>query len=190
MIKAVIFDFFGVLVGDGFDTTYRYAGGNPDKDKSFIEDLLEKANRGEITVDEFREKICQHLNISTDEYQVSIVRAEQVNYELLDYIKMLRKKYKTAVLSNVNKGGLERRIERKILDEHFDVLIVSGEVGYIKPELEIYALTAAKLDVKPAECVFIDDRTGYLKGAREVGMKTILYKDFVQLKTELEKYLT
>jgi epoxide hydrolase-like predicted phosphatase len=189
MIKAIIFDFFGVLVGEGFDATYRYAGGNPAKDKDFIEELLDKANRGRITVDEFRAKICKQLGISVEEYQAAIEESERPNTELLAYIKTLQPKYKTAILSNVNRGGLERRIKREILDQHFDELVVSGDIGFIKPEPEIYELTAKKLGVKLDECIFIDDRTGYVHAAKELGMQGILYKDFPQMKKELEELL-
>lgn len=190
MIRAVIFDFFGVLVGDGFDSTYRFAGGNPDEDKSFIESLLEQANRGEISLDDFRNKICQQLGISVDDYQKAINKAEHINYQLLNYIKELKPKYKTAILSNVNKGGLERRIDRQELDKHFDQMIVSGDVGYIKPELEIYHLTVRRLGVNPNECVFIDDRAGYVNAAKELGMRGIVYNDFDSMKKELENYLS
>lgn len=189
MIKAVIFDFFGVLVGDGFESTYREAGGNPEADKDFIQNLLDEANRGSITTDVFRQKICDKLGISVESYQSAIKRAELINHELLGYIKHLRKKYKTAILSNVNKGGLERRVSRDILYEYFDEVIVSADVGYIKPEPEIYQLTADRLGVKIDECVFIDDRIGYVAAATELGMKSIQYDNFAQMKKELEVIL-
>lgn len=190
MIKAVIFDFFGVLVGDGFELTYRQAGGNPAKDKEFIQDLLDQTNRGLITTEEFRKRICKQLGITVDDYQIAVKSSEKINYELLDYIKSLRPKYKTAILSNVNKGGLERRIDRQTLDEYFDVIVVSGDVGYIKPEPEIYQLTADKLGVSLKECVFIDDREGYVKAAEAAGMQAIQYDNFDQMKTDLEKILS
>lgn len=189
MIKAVIFDFFGVIVGDGFEFTYREAGGNPVKDREFIQDLLDRTNRGLITTEEFRQRICDKLGITVGDYNQAIKKSEIIDHELLNYIKTLRSKYKTAILSNVNKGGLERRIERGVLDEYFDVVVVSGDVGYIKPEPEIYQLTADRLGVKTDECVFIDDREGYVSAARASGMKAIYYQTFGQMKDELEKLL-
>lgn len=189
MIKAIIFDCFGVLVGRGFDETYRFAGGNPQKDHEFIETLLEKANRGQISQVEFRAKICDRLNITIEQYRNAIQEAEQPDYELLRYIKDLRKQYKVAVLSNVNTGVLERKIGEKWLQECFDACVVSADVGYIKPEREIYELTAKRLGVRISECVFIDDREKYTIAAKTIGMKTILYKNFAQMKQELEKLL-
>jgi epoxide hydrolase-like predicted phosphatase len=190
MIRAVIFDFFGVLVGDGFEATYRSAGGDPVKDKAFVEALLDQANRGNISVDEFRSRICKKLGISVEEYQDSVRRTEIINHELLEYIKKLRlRSFKTAILSNVNRGGLERRVPKKILEELFDVIVVSGDVGYIKPEPEIYKITAERLGIEVKECVFIDDRKGYVSAAKNLGMQALFYENFNQMEQALEKLL-
>ena len=190
MIKAIIFDCFGVLVGDGFDVTYRTSGGDPIKDTVFIEEILEKANRAQISTEEFRRQICQKLGISAEKYTETTNKTETINYELLDYIKTIRPKYKTAILSNVNRGGVERRIPKPLIEECFDAVVVSGDVGYIKPEREIYELTAERLGVKLDECVFIDDRQGYVAPAVEYGMMGIVYQDFAQMKTDLERLIT
>lgn len=189
MIKAIIFDFFGVIVGDGFEATYRSAGGDPVKDKLFVQQLLDEVNRGNISTDDFRRRICEQLNITTEAYAQAITKAELVNHELLNYIKNLRRHYKTAILSNVNKGGIEKRIKREVLNEYFDDILVSGEVGYIKPEPEIYKLAAQRLEVDVADCVFIDDREPYVRAAIDVGMAAIYYKNFVEMRAELEKIL-
>jgi HAD superfamily hydrolase (TIGR01509 family) len=189
MIRAIIFDFFGVLVGEGFDATYRSAGGDPIKDKQFIQKLLDSSNRGRISSEEFRAKICHQLGITIDQYKEAMARAETPNLELFDYIKTLRPNYKTAILSNVSKGGLERRIKREKLEEYFDVLVVSGDLGYVKPEAEAYEFTAKQLGVAPEQCIFVDDRIGYVEGAAALGMKAIKYINFKQMKSEIEKIL-
>lgn len=189
MIKAVIFDFFGVLVGDGFTATYISAGGDPIKDRLFVQALLDKVNRGQISTDEFRKEICNHLGITLEQYVKSIKVSDKLNNQLFSYIKNLKKNYKTAILSNVTKGGLEKRVDLQVLKEHFDTIVASGEVGYIKPEPEIYHLAAKKLGVQPEECIFIDDRQVYVEAAEAVGMKSVWYKDFGQMKKELERLL-
>ncbi len=190
MIKAIIFDCFGVLVGTGFNDTYYHAGGDPHKDKQFINDLLNKANLGLISEAGFKEAISRKIGITTGVYDKAVSEAERLNRDLLNYILKLRPKYKTAVLSNANLGVLERYLGEDLLDRSFDERIVSAEVGVLKPDPEIYNLTAQKLGVKNEECVFIDDTPHYVQAARAVGMQAIVYKDFVQMKTDLEKLLS
>ena len=188
MIKAIILDCFGVLVGRGFEETYRTAGGDPEADRDFIDDILGQTNLGLINQAEFNSSMAAKLGISEAQWQDTLDKVERPNMELLDYAKSLRKDYKLAVLSNANRGLIEY-IESIGGENCFDEVIVSAEVGMIKPNSEIYEYTAEKLGVKPDECIFIDDREVHLAGAETVGMQTILYKDFAQTKAELDKLL-
>ena len=189
MIKAVIFDCFGVLVGHGFDETYRQAGGDPLKDKDFIEDILGQANLSLVTHEEFHRQVAERLGISVEKWHDIMLQAEQPNQELLTYIESLRGRYKTGLLSNANAGTIEHRLSQAVLDDCFDKVVVSGEVGLVKPSPEVYALMAERLDVEPADCVFIDDSKMHIEGAVSVGMKGILYRNFGQMKADLESLL-
>lgn len=189
MIKAIILDCFGVLVGRGFEETYRTAGGDPQKDRIFIEDMLARTNVGSISQSDFDTAMASKLGISDEHWQQTLKQVELPNMELLDYIRTSHKGYKLVVLSNANRGLIEY-IESMVGKNRFDDIIVSAEVGLIKPDPEIYRYTANKIGVKPAECVFIDDHESHLVTARDLGMKTILYKDFMQTRGELEKLLS
>ena len=189
MLKAVIFDLFGVLVGRGFDETYRHAGGDPNYDHEFIEAILDQANKGQITGLEFETKIAQHIGTSVEKYEQAVVEVEQPDFELLNFIKALRQTYKTAILSNVNTGVIEHKIESKWLRDCFDAVILSAEVGFLKPQPEIYEYTAKKLGVEVGECVFIDDREGYVEAAQAIGMEGIVYRNFIQMKDQLKTVL-
>jgi putative hydrolase of the HAD superfamily len=68
-------------------------------------------------------------------------------------------------------------------------LVVSGDLGYVKPEAEAYEFTAKQLGVAPEQCIFVDDRIGYVEGAAALGMKAIKYINFKQMKSEIEKIL-
>jgi epoxide hydrolase-like predicted phosphatase len=189
MIRAIIFDCFGVLVGKGFEATYRSAGGDPVRDRAFIDDVLGQSNLGLITETEFRTAMAQQLKLSLATWQQAMREAEQPDTELLTYIKELRKTYKTAVLSNANTGVLEYRIGSDWLEASFDEVVVSAAVHMVKPDHRIYDYTLEKLGVSAAEAVFIDDREFFLGVARDLGMQTILFKHSDQLKADLEKLL-
>ena len=189
MVKAIIFDCFGVIVGQGFEHTYSMAGGDPDQDREFINDMLRKSDHGMITDDYFRNGMAQKIGVSAEQWHESVLAAEQPDKELLSYIKSLRKHYKTAVLSNANHGTLDRKIGPQVLKECFDVVVVSADVGMVKPDPNIYLHTAELLGVEPQECIFIDDIDALVGGAQAVGMQAILYTGLKQLRTELETLL-
>jgi len=189
MVKAIIFDCFGVLVGKGFEYTYRLAGGDPQKDRVFIEETLNRANWGLISGSEFDLAMARKAGISKNEWQAAVNEAEQPDVELLNYIQELRVDYKTAVLSNANRGTFSRKDWDHWFEKCFDEIVVSGEIGMVKPDPAIYRYVASRLGVRPSECVFIDDHKVHLDGAREVGMLTVFYQDLQQMKRELQKIL-
>lgn len=190
MIKAVIFDCFGVLVGRGFEETYRIAGGDPAKDREFINSQLGQANLGMISEAVFHQEMAAKLGLTIGEWQSSIQQAEKPNAELLNYIKAIHGRYKTVILSNANRGVVESRIGDDCVKQCFDKLVISAEIGMIKPDPDIYSYAAEQLGVEPDECVFVDDKAMFLEPARELGMHTVHYRDFSQAKAELETILS
>lgn len=190
MIKAIIFDCFGVIIGKGFNNTYAAAGGDPKQDKQFIDDLLCQANLGMITENEFNKIVARHLDLSLNDWQAILLKAELPDEALLSYIRELRQSYKTAILSNSNKGVLRDKVGKAWLKQCFDEVVSSAEVGLIKPNPDIYNLTAARLRVAPRECVFIDDHSSFVEAAKSVGMRAILYQDLNNLKLNLEALLS
>jgi putative hydrolase of the HAD superfamily len=59
------------------------------------------------------------------------------------------------------------------LNERYDALVVSSEVGIRKPDAAIYRLAADKFGIAPSRCVFVDDVAANLPPAAELGMATI-----------------
>lgn len=188
MIKAIVFDCFGVLVGQGFDATYRLAGGDPVEDRVFVSDMLGQANLGVITSSEMTERICEKLNITVQVWRAAVAQSEQPNEELLAYVTELKKHFKVAVLSNANVGTLQRKFTPAQLGI-FDAVVVSAEVGLIKPNKEIYELAAERLGIETTECIFVDDNQSFCDGAEVAGMISICYAHFQDFRHKLEVIL-
>jgi epoxide hydrolase-like predicted phosphatase len=110
------------------------------------------------------------------------------NWQLVDFIKSeLKPKYKTALLSNTVDEFIYEIIPKITMLGLFDDIIASFQVGMAKPDPELYKLTLSILGVKPNETIFIDDLEKHTIPAEELGIKTIVYKNFSQMKIELEK---
>lgn len=105
-----------------------------------------------------------------------------IDEQLVALIKKLKKEYKIVLLSNSNKGYVRKILNEQGLEELFDSMVVSGEVGYIKPDIKIFELTLEKLDVKAEETIFIDDNAYNTDAAETIGIKGILYKDLATLR--------
>lgn len=188
MIKAVIFDCFGVLT---VDTWKEFLASLPNNQRTEAADLGQQFGRGLITQQDLENKIKQ-LTGKAPIYAEGDTASEVVkNTDLLQYIADLKLKYQymTAVLSNAGSDWVRRHFLNEDEAKLFDHYVLSFEVGVTKPNPKIFLLTVEKLGVQPEECVFIDDSAQHCYAAEQVGMKAILYEDFIQTKSQLEEIL-
>ncbi len=189
MIKAIIFDCFGVVITDALKVMVDKLSLKDENRAKQAEALIHQSSRGLLSVEETNAQIAEVLDIPTDKYVRRKADGETKDQALLNYIKKLRQNYKTGMMSNVSYGGLLRRFHADELNEYFDASVASAEIGFAKPEPEAYEIIADELGVRLDECVFIDDRESYCEGARAVGMKAILYESFMKFQKDLEKVL-
>ena len=194
-IQALIFDFGSVLVQMGDDAPRRALAerlGLPLKELYrliFDSDTASRAMVGELTIEQHWQAVGAALGVVPDE--LPAVRAQfwstdQVNTELVDYIRTLRPKYKVGLLSNAWNDLRQVMQQRFGFDGLFDELIISAEVGLAKPDPRIFHLAVARLGVPPAQAVFVDDVLANAEAARAVGLQAIHYRNNPQLFEELE----
>jgi len=189
MIKAIIFDCFGVLVTDSLDVIIN-SNGLSENQKDEIKSYVSAANKGSISVAEYRSEVANILNMEYEDLNSAIKNGEIKDENLLEYIRELKKEYKIGLLSNVTSmDSLKSRFAENELEDNFDVVVASGQIGYAKPEAEAYEITADKLGVSLSECVMIDDRDEYVNAAVGIGMKGIVYSGIDDLRKELKDIL-
>lgn len=189
-IKAIIFDCFGVLIADVVRTKANEIRLTHPQQAEDMLAILRTADRGMISRHESVNRLSNLLGISYEEMEKLLAKGEVRNNSLISEIPHLREGYKIGLLSNVaSRDWVQDRFGEE-LDRYFDEVIVSGEVGSIKPEPEIYYVAADKLGVKPEECVMIDDINRNVDGAISVGMKGILYHNPSQVMDDLKTLLT
>lgn len=189
MIKAIIFDCFGVLTSDGWLPFKRkYFGHDPNLEQQAT-DLSQQLNSGYLSHGDFLQSVAELSGLPVAKARHSIER-NAANEELFSYIEQhLRGQYKLAILSNAGGNQLRQLFTAEQLTP-FDNAALSFETGYVKPDTRAYEHVASMLDVSPEECVFIDDQERHCTGAKEVGMRAICYQDFDQTKRELEQVLS
>ncbi|HSW78592.1 MAG TPA: HAD family phosphatase [Candidatus Babeliales bacterium] len=188
MIKAIIFDCFGVLTKDWWREFLSTLPEGPGKKKA--KELNHQWDAGLITIKQFVQGVHEATGRQPEPIeQMMTVPKVLKNTELLDYIRTLKPLFKIGLLSNIGTNWIRENFLTKDEQKLFDDLVFSYEIGVIKPEPKIYQIAAERLSVAPKETVFIDDVNTYCLAAQGLGFKTINYKDFSQMKQELEKIL-
>jgi putative hydrolase of the HAD superfamily len=111
-----------------------------------------------------------------------------VDRNLLDYLRSLRPRYFVGLISNAW-PDLRDYIARQKFEDAFDHMIISGEVGVMKPEARIYQIALEQAGVRPNEAVFVDDFFDNVEGSRAVGMHGIHFRDPQVAMQELKELL-
>lgn len=188
MIKAIIFDCFGVLTTD---LLMEFTSTLPANVMSGVHELIHKRSSGQLSRDKFVNELSFLTNHSKHEINKVTTPGGVKNIKLLKLIEDLKNnKYKIGLLSNVGSDWVKKEFLTDIEQKLFDDILLSYEVNLIKPDPLIFKLAAERLDVKTNECVLIDDIESYCLAAKKEGMQTITYKTFENTKQELESILS
>ncbi|MCL2037716.1 HAD-IA family hydrolase [Candidatus Saccharibacteria bacterium] len=186
MIKAIIFDCFGVLVDDYYGAPIKV--GLTDEELVTWQKIADTADRGDISNEERLARIFPMIRGGRAKFERE-ARLARRHDDLLDFILKLRGKYKTGLLSNASDNIVERFFSPSDFAKYFDEVVLSYKVRLIKPYPEIYKLAAQRLSVDTNECLFVDDNPTNLSGAEAVGMHGLLYKNFAKFQTDLKDVL-
>jgi len=187
VVKAVIFDCFGVLIMPGRTLLYQ----SFPQFSTEINDLERQSDYGMISRCDFNNSVSKLVGITPENVESKYYDVNVRNKEALDWIRELKSSgnYKIGLLSNVGSGWLNDFLIESERSELFDAVVLSSDVGMIKPDVEIFELMAARLGVDPFECVMVDDLSSNIDGATCADMQGIVFSSTAQAKTELDNML-
>ncbi len=161
---------FSELYKNNYHIHRNFESGKLSNDE-FLNQMLEWC---ENTLDE--QTFCKHFSeIFTENKAVS---------SLLPKLK--QKDYQLILLSNTNEIHREYGYKNYDFLNHFDKLFLSHQVGFVKPEPEIYKAVQSYTKKNPEEHIFIDDVLEYVEGAKSVGWDAIHFQNYDQLLEDLQ----
>jgi epoxide hydrolase-like predicted phosphatase len=198
VIRAVIWDLGGVLVRT-MDFAPRAALAHRlGMSRTELEDLVfsdgsgKRAQLGEISIEQHWENLRQRLDLTAEEmkdFRGAFWGGDRVDLDLVDTIRSLRSRLKTGLLSNAFSNLRQVVTEVWNFADAFDEMIISSEVGLVKPDPRIYRLALDRLGVAAPEAVFLDDFPQNVEGARVVGMHAVHFQEPAQAQAELLEML-
>lgn len=187
MINAVLFDLTGVITTSPWPHLTAAAGGNVsllvgeyDQDGDHPWHRLE---RGEIGFAEWFEGVsalAAEAGVELDLSPMAALRDEMVVFpQVITRIEKLRADgYKTVLVTNNVREGSKMWRSLLDVDELFDVVIDSSDVGVRKPNPAIFHLALEQLGIdNPSSAVFLDDLESNIAAARALGMHGIVVGD-------------
>jgi len=197
-IKAVIWDIGGVIARTGDQSPRIQLAADLGIDRERLNDLVfggmkgTQAQLGEISVQELWAYVYNALKLLPDEFpdlRDRFFGGDIIDHQIVDYIREIKKNYKTAVLSNAWDDLREVLTNQWKIADAFDSITISGEEGVKKPDLAIYKISLNRLGVMPAEAVFIDDFIENIQSATSLGIHTIHFTSPQKALSELDNVL-
>ena len=191
MIKAVFWDFGGVITSSPFESFNKY-----ETEKNLPKDFLRlinstnsdsnawaKLERSEVDLDEFNDLFLDEsrkLGHPIPGKEVIALLKGEVRPQMIDALKSIKDRLVLACLTN-NIQAMDKEFEGNVsasgkhdeVMQLFDFVIESSKVNVRKPDPDFYLLACKKAKISPDEAIFLDDLGINLKPAKELGMKTI-----------------
>jgi HAD superfamily hydrolase (TIGR01509 family) len=181
-INTFIFDCFGVILRPVVMSWYEKHLAQPNVEDTEFRSLLRDFDLGKVSEIQMTEYLSgRYPSQSPQEIREEIDNFLNIDRALVNKILELKSKgHKLVLLSNANGNFFTRKVDvvypefKKLFDE----LIISSEVGMVKPDQEIFIYTLEKANVKPENCLFIDDGKKNIDVALTLGINSYLYTDF------------
>jgi HAD superfamily hydrolase (TIGR01549 family) len=132
-----------------------------------LTDLVDELFDHSPSVEQLQAIIAVH-----DEQFVRCIEAPDYLHGLLDRLRM---KYRLAVVSNYPCGkSIRASLARTGILERVETVVVSGDVGFVKPHPLLFTTVLDQLRLQPHEAVYIGDNwLGDIQGAKRAGMAAV-----------------
>ncbi len=197
-IRAVIFDFGGVLIRSQDESGRRKWEARLGLSEGDLADIVfgsdasARATVGELPADAVWQHVAERFGLDAaqlQELQRDFWRGDFFDTELVQFLRDLRPRYKTAILSNAWPNARELFVEHFGLGTAVDAMIISAEERVAKPDPRIYQVAVERLDVAFHEAVFVDDMERNVRAAQQLGMKGVHFRSTPQALAEVRAHL-
>jgi epoxide hydrolase-like predicted phosphatase len=157
----------------------------------FESESSRRASVGESTEEAHWRAVCEKIGVNPlDSARIvtEFFAGDRVNVSLLNFLRSLRPEYKICLISNAW-SGLRASLAHLNIEDVFDEMIISAEVGLIKPDPGIFQKALERMGVHPEESVFVDDWLANVEAARSIGMNALQFTQSEETLKELQELL-
>ena len=195
MYKALIFDLGKVVFDLSFDRVFQFWADTSGKNYAEIkgrfrfDEIFDKFEKGDISPEEFRSTISERLGLTlTDqEFDGGWCDLYLDAYWGIDKLLVeLKQNYQLVALTNTNSiHSAVWQIKYADTLQYFQKVFSSHELKERKPDKQVYQIVLDYLQAAPQQVIFLDDTLDNIKGADQLGLKTILVTSYEQMVAEL-----
>lgn len=196
-IKALTFDLGNVLIFVDWNSANHRLNqieeNLGDRTTQFLKDnteLIHNLETGKIDEDTFLNEIKSNVNSKLSKKELAKIYSDIFweNSELTKLLPYLKKNYKLYLLSNTNIIHRKYGWDKFEFIKHFDRLFLSYEIGYAKPEKEIYEFVISNIPYEKEELIYIDDIENFILTANSLGWNAVRFSSNEELIKEFLRF--
>jgi putative hydrolase of the HAD superfamily len=181
-ITTFFFDCFGVVCSPVLNGWYKANSRRHGFTDENLQNVFRQFDLGKLSEDDIADYFLKYkgINLTKAEIRQDIDSYLTLDAGLVDIIRKLKDNgFKVVLLSNANSSFFKRKIYPTYpeLKSLFDEIIISSDIGMVKPDDDIYLYALKKIGSKPEESVFVDDGKVNIDTAAKLGMIGFLYTD-------------
>lgn len=191
MIKNVIFDLGGVVIGRDFSKFGEKVGSIFSFFSGFnFPTCWKEFDRGTMTLEEVAKELADLNNCSVEESTAAIMHVMELMQEISETGALVRelkeKGFGVYILSNMPKE-FYAQIEKLDIIKVFDGAVISYRERLIKPDPRIFGLILDRYDLEPGESLFVDDKKKNVDTALGLGMEAVHFTSPAEGVAEIRK---
>ncbi|MGM0369889.1 MAG: HAD-IA family hydrolase [Bacillota bacterium] len=195
MEQVILFDLGGVVTETKFERvldkyTQKYDWDLKKMKENIFSEEYMALLAGKIDLDQFTNWLTNEINnLSIDELQEFVKEyyySEEIKEEVVDLLGRISPNYQLGLVTN-DIGRLDNKLDYLNLVGVFDKIINSSQVGYCKPQVEIYQAALNQFEVVAEQVVYIDNDPVCLENAASLGITTIQFSNPQQLEQDFNK---
>lgn len=182
--KAIIFDFFDVIHADPFK---RWLESRGLQREGAMHEASVALDKGLITNEEFLRRISDVCGLPPKSVQEEFSRHHIFDPGVITLVKTLASAYQVGLLSNGPQQFVRSLLQKADIEDTFHHVVISSEVGMVKPDPEIFEHILHKMNTSAAAAIFIDDNPKNIAAAQALGIHGICYTGLTTLRSDLAK---
>lgn len=186
MLSALIFDYFGVINSSEWMHESHSVSGSKRPNWCHCERATE-CLQAWVRFAEDRQ------SQTTLEKEARVSRQDlaklNMNGPLIGWMNEHTRDYRFGLLTNAHTSQIMPPLRQAGAEYLFDEVLISSEIGLLKPDVNIYKYAAKMLKTIPQECLFIDDSPYNIQGAQMAGMNGYIYTDFCTFYRDMKHLL-
>lgn len=177
---VVLIDFFGVVSSEVAVVWFKKRF--PEEEARRIQyEMYQPLDLGQSTEQEIYTKMSKLTGESVEEIKDELYSLAHINTEVVDWIRKARQHHQVILCSNASSSFLRFILKKNDIEDLFDEIFISSEIGITKPDKAYFEYVLEKLRLSPEQTIFFDDNPANVAAAENCGIRSYKFSSITDL---------